>query len=812
MRASLRWLRELCHGLPDDADEVAAKLTAAGLEVEAVHPFGAGAETCVVARVVSVRRHPSRAELRLVTVDRGAPEGNAAPRTPRVEVVCGAPNVPEPGGLVVLAPVGAYLTAKGLAIEPRPIAGVTSEGMLCSEAEIGLGDDADGILVLPPSAATPGTSLARAFPTSRDSILELGLTPNRADGLGHVGLAREAAALFEVPFARADPTLPDPTGERPLADPVSVVIEEGERCPHYGAAVLSGATVAPSPLQVRWRLSALGVRPISNVVDVTNLVMLEFGHPLHAFDFDKVRGGRIVVRRAREGETLLTLDGVERSLSLDDLVICDAKGPVALAGVMGGGNSEITSSTSRILLECAYFEPRGIRRASRRYGLHSESSHRFERGVDWGDTNAALARATSLVMQLAGATMPSRPRIVEARPLARRSIELRQTRLCSLLGAEVGTAETRAILTRLGFAARASRPDVDTWEVPSHRSDVEREVDLIEEVVRVRGYESIAAEVPSIAPSRPQGGREALVRSVRLAAVAMGLSETMVYAFAAPKDLEAAGAPPPAVRLRNPLREELSVMRTSLVPGLLQVLSRARRHGERDARLFSVGTVFLGSAGSPVEERLSFASVLAGRRPAWLGKAQSVDVWDGKGLAEGLVARLLRRSVAVCATQAGDRPTHLHPRGAAWLEVEGKRAGALGPLHPDVMDAFELADPVIVVEFDVEVLRVIGVQPARFVAPPRFPANLRDVAVVVPDDVTAGALLAVARAAAGDLAEEVTLFDRFVGGSIAAGHASLALRILYRAPDRTLSDAEVDARHAQVLAHIRSQFGAKLRV
>jgi phenylalanyl-tRNA synthetase beta chain len=601
-------------------------------------------------------------------------------------------------------------------------------------------------------------------------------------------------------------------GERAGAGPVSVAIEDGERCPHYGAAVLAEAKVAASPPEARWRLHALGVRPISNVVDVTNLVMLEFGHPLHAFDFDKVRENRIVVRRARDGEKLVTLDGVERSLSADDLVICDGEGPVALAGVMGGSKSEITPSTSRILLECAYFEPRGIRRASRRHGLHSESSHRFERGVDWGDTVAALSRATALVVRLSEARTLSGPRVFEARALERRTVDLRDERLRAMLGVEVGPADSKAILGRLGFACRASRPGVSSWEVPTHRGDVSREVDLIEEVARVRGYDTIPAQLPAIASSRPLGSREEHARRVRQAAVAMGLSETISYSFVAPKDLEAIGAPPAAVTLSNPLREELSVMRTSLVPGLLHVLSRARRHGERDARLFAVGAVFVGSASPRVEERLSFACVLAGRRPEWLGRPQTVDVWDGKGFAEGLVARLLRRTVAVRLATDVHRPRYLHPRGAAWIDVDGSRVGALGPLHPNVMDAFDLTDPVVVVEFDVEALEAIGARPVRFAAPPRFPANLRDVAVVVRDDVTAGALVRAAREAAGDLAEEVTLFDRFVGGAIAEGHASLALRIVYRSPDRTLTDAEVDARHAQVVAQIQSQFGAQLRV
>jgi phenylalanyl-tRNA synthetase beta chain len=805
MKASVRWLRELCPELPDDASSLAARLTSAGLEVEAVVPFGLAADACVAATIVSTRAHPTRSGLRIVTVDAG---------DARHEIVCGAPNVPEAGRLVVLARLGTHLPAKGLTIERRAIAGVTSDGMLCSEAELGLGDDASGILVLPAATeARAGTPLARALPAARDTILELGLTPNRGDGLGHVGLAREAAALFGVPFAlQSAVAAHEPAAlAADSANRAFVEIEDAERCPHYGAAILEGATIAPSPLDVRFRLTALGVRPISNVVDVTNLVMLEFGHPMHAFDFDKVRDGRIIVRRAREGEKLVTLDGVERPLSSDDLVICDARGAVALAGVMGGGSSEITESTSRVLLECAYFDPRSIRRAARRHGLHTESSHRFERGIDWSDTPLALARATMLVHTLAGASVSARPQVFEGRRLERRSVALRHDRLRSLLGAEVPDVEARRILDCLGFARVASGGSVDTWSVPSHRSDVLREVDLIEEVARVRGYERIPAELPAIHPTRTHGAREALARRVRETAVAVGLSETIALAFIAPADLEAVGAPPAAVTLRNPLSEEHSVMRTSLLPGLLRALSRARRHGERDARLFSVGALFVTSAGPAPDERLAFASVLAGGRPGWLGKPQALDVWDAKGLAQSLIQRLLRRETSVKLPLPDERPRHLHPRGAAWIDVDGKRVGSLGPIHPDVASAFDVGDATLVVEMNLEALEALGPRAVGFAPLPRFPANLRDVAVVVRDEVPAGDLERAVRQAAGNLAEDVFLFDRFVGSNIPAGHASLALRVVYRAPDRTLTDAEVDARHAQVVSDIQKRFGGQLR-
>jgi phenylalanyl-tRNA synthetase beta chain len=806
MKASVRWLREIYPELPDDAGVLGARFTAAGIEVEATQAFGAAAEHCLVAEVTARRPHPSRSGLQIVVVDAG-------PRAGKLDVVCGAPNVPDAGGLVVLAPVGTYLPAKGVTLERRPIAGVESAGMLCSEKELGLGDDDGGILVLPSRLAPAGTTLAQAVPEARDTILEIGLTPNRADGLGHVGLAREAAALFGSRFAGA--AFAAGAGPGALADQVSVTIEDGERCPHYGAVVLGGATVGPSPLGVRWRLGALGVRSISNVVDVTNLVMLEHGHPLHAFDLDKVRGRRIVVRLAREGERIVTLDGVERALSADDLVICDGEGPVALAGVMGGGRSEISASTTRVLVECAYFEPRGVRRAARRHALHTESSHRFERGVDWGDTPAVLARSEELIARLAGASPLTERRIVEARPLARRTVALRAARIGGLLGAEVDREEARGILDRLGFVRQPPPvPAVaatDMWEVPSHRSDVAREVDLIEEVARVRGYDAIPSVLPAVHPSRDRAPRDARARRAREAATGAGLSEAISLSFVSPQDLEAIGAPAATVTLRNPLREDQSVMRTSLLPGLLHAVARARRHGERDARLFSVGRVFLAGAGGGAEERLMLAAVLAGARGAWLSKPQPLDVWDGKGLVEGVVERLVRRDILVRAPAAAERPRHLHPRGAAWVDVDGVRVGSFGPLHPDTVDAFALGESVLVLELDLEAIDTLGRRPPAFVAPPRFPASLRDVAVVVRDDVAAGDLERAVREAAGDLAEHVTLFDRFSGGAIPAGHASLALRVVYRAPDRTLTDAEVDARHERVVAQIRNRFGGELR-
>jgi phenylalanyl-tRNA synthetase beta chain len=807
MKASYRWLKELVPGLTASPREVAQRLTGAGLEVEGVTEYGAATDSCVVVKVTGVRPHPTKSGLRLVTVDRGGASQ---------EVVCGAPNVPDPGGLVVLAPLGTHLPAKNLTIGKRAIGGVESEGMLCSEDELGLGDDHDGIIVLKEGA--PGTTFSTAVPSVRDTIYEIGLTPNRPDGLGHVGLAREVAALFGLRFEWPKTSLPA-AGDTATKDIVSIEVKDAERCPHYGAAGVVGVTIGPSPTWVRHRLQSLGVRSISNVVDVTNLVMLEFGHPMHGFDLDRVNGAKIIVRRAQPGERLATLDGVLRVLTEDDLVICDADGAVALAGVMGGASSEIQSSTKRVLYECAYFDPRGVRRAARRHGMHTESSHRFERGVDPGDVARVLDRAVALTVELAGGT-PTKGRMhvqgariaEEPTPPERRTVHFRAGKIAGVLGIEIPFAEATGILERLGFEIPAKNDaEVDVL-VPTHRPDVAREVDLVEEVVRVHGIDSVRAQLPPIRASRDVGGREELARRARAAATTIGLSEAITYGFTSRQALEAVSAPTPTVILENPLGEHNAVMRTSLLPGLLEAVKNARRHGVRDVREFTLGAIFLppGAGEKLPREEHRIAAVLAGDRPGWLSKPEPFDAWDAKGYAEALARRLSGKVPTILPAKREEAPKHLHPRGAGFVEVDGKRIGSFGPIHPDVIDALELDGEVLVVDLALDPF-LAGPALPHYEAIARYPAATRDVAFVVKDGTAAGDVEKTVREAAGKLAEDVVLFDRFVGGQLPPGHANLAFHIVYRAPDRTLTDAEVDAAHANVEKTVRERLGATVR-
>jgi phenylalanyl-tRNA synthetase beta chain len=829
MRASYRWLKELLPHLTAPPEEVARRLGAAGLAVDGVRAFGAGLEALLVVRVVGKEPHPKGAALNLVTVDRGGVEQS---------VVCGASNVPAPGGLVVLAPLGATLPGMDGPLAPREIRGVLSEGMLCSETELGLAESADGILILPEGSATPGTRFVDAFPTAQDTIYELDVTPNRSDALGHVGLARELAALLELAFTPPAAGAPARTADANLNSLVQIENRDTERCPHYAVGAVLEVAVGPSPLWLKWRLHSLGVRPISNVVDVTNLLLLEFGQPLHAFDLDRVRGNKIIVRRATPSEPFSTLDGIARTLDADDLVIADAQGATALAGVMGGQDSEIRATTTRVLLECAYFAPRGVRRTARRYGLHTEASHRFERGVDYAAVPHVLERAKTLLSELAaGAAVPGAIHARGADPVLD-ELTLRSERLDALLGVAVPFDEARAIIERLGFPVlEASGHGASATlrvRATSFRPDVTREVDLIEEVSRVRGLDAIPTRLPAIAPQPPRmTGR--LEREVGAAAVMLGLSEAVTYAFVSESDLAKVHAPKPSVRLSNPLSEERNVMRTSLLPGLLEALRRARRRGETRARLFTVGSCF----GAPVSEvqggarprldvdidtlpreELRFAAVLAGHRQDYLTlKPEEVDVYDAKGLALELVQRVSGKRAAVRLAESTEKTAHLHPRGAAEILIDDVPVGYLGPLHPDVVDALDLAGGAQIVELDLEALERWGKAVPQFRPIPRLPPVTRDLSLVVNEATLAGKVGELLEHAGGDLCESVELLALFRGGSLAAGQKSLTFRVICRDPKartladeaRTLTDKEVDEVQARMLKVAQAEFGATLR-
>ncbi len=796
MRISLKWLSEYVS-LPPPED-LARRLTAVGLEVEAVEQVGRDLEGIVAARIVAAERHPDAEKLSIARVDAGGGE--------RLQIVCGARNW-QVGDVVPLAGLGSKLPG-GQVIQKVRLRGVESFGMLCSPKELGLEADASGLLILP-REVKPGTPLAEALDLE-DTLFEVNVTPNRPDCLSHIGIAREVAAFTGEQLRHPESGLKQ--GGNPASDAVKVRIEAPEKCPRYAARVIEGVRIGPSPLWLARRLESCGVRSISNVVDATNFVLLELGHPLHAFDLDKVAGYQIVVRVARPGERLKTLDGQDRALDPDDLVIADRDRASALAGVMGGGDSEISEGTTRVLLESAAFQPLSIRRTSKRHGLHTEASHRFERGADPGMVIPAIDRCAAMIARLCGGSV--RRGVVDAHPRRNRPVTVRLgwSRPSQVLGMPVSRVQARRILESLGFEARKGTPKEAVFRVPSWRTDVFREEDLIEEIVRALGYDRIPETLPPVGNETPALPAEAqATERIRQALEAGGFSEAVNFSFVASADLQAVspggGAP---IALKNPISAEMTVMRTSLVPSLLRNVAHNLRQRIADVRLYEIASVYRRlppgfPAEAPAREDLRVAGVAIGRRSpvGWSEVADPFDVFDLKAAIERILGGLGIERARFCP---GGEPW-LHPRSACSLEIalpDGAREvlGSAGELHPRIAAALELPRGVFAFELALEgLVRCARLVPA-YRAIPRFPAVLRDLAVVVGDEVPAERVLGLVRGES--LVEEARLFDVYRGEQIEAGKKNLAMAIRYRAADRTLTDDEADAAHARIVERLRA--------
>jgi phenylalanyl-tRNA synthetase beta chain len=789
MRASLRWLRELVD-LPDDAEEVGALLDLLGAKVEFVELLDAAFAGVVVARVVRVESHPSADRLRLATVDFGAAQAT---------VVCGAWNFEE-GAVVAYAPPGSRL-AGGVEVGERAIRGVPSPGMICSEAELGLGDDAEGILVLADGAAV-GDELAATLPLP-DVVFDVEITPNRPDLMSMFGLARDLGAYLGTP-ARA-PEVPEVGGTG--ASGVRVVVDAPDRCPRFTAREIRGVTVAPSPAWLRTRLRAVGVRPVSNVVDVTNYVMMEMGQPLHAFDLDRVTDETVVVRTAREGETLVTLDGEVRTLRSSDLVIADPRRPMGLAGVMGGEDSEVSSVTRRVLLEAAHFEAGGVLLTGKHHGIRSEASARFERGVDPDLPPLASARAAAMIVELGGGEVAGELVDVEApRPDTIR-IDLPSSEVRRLLGVEVAAPEIASILERLGFAV--SGDDPYTVSVPSHRPDVTRRADLVEEVARLHGFDRI----PERLPKGPGGGlpaEERVRRRLREVLVGAGYHETVSFDFVAAADVEVwgFGDDDPRSRplpLRNPINEEQGHLRTTLLPGLMHGLRVNSMRNRADAALFEIGTVFLESDGDIPAQPLRIGFATMGRVPGvpWRPGAER-DALDASGLVETLFGAFDLDYELAAEPQSG-----MHPGRSAAVVVDGDPVGAIGEVHPEVAAVWSLDRRVVAGELDAAVFTRSDRTP--FAPPSALPPVVFDLAFEVADDLPASLLMAAVEAAAGSRLERLVLFDVFAGPPLEPDRKSLAVRLTFRDPERTLTDDELAPVREAIAAHVADAVDGRIR-
>lgn len=801
MIVTYNWLKEFVD-FDMSPQQLADRLTMLGLEVEGMVEIGAGLDSVIVARLDSVEQHPDADRLTVCQVN----NGNEV-----VQVVCGATNH-KTGDLVALAQPGTVLPGD-FKIKKSKIRGQVSLGMLCSEKELGLTEEADGILILDQNLA-PGTPVFDAL-NLKDVQFEIGLTPNRPDCLSVVGIAREVAALCDQPL-----TLPQ-VGITEAGDAIdtqaSVTIKDDELCPRYAARMIRNVKIGPSPAWMVRRLESVGMRSINNVVDVTNYVMMELGHPLHAFDYRLLQGGEIIVKRASEGEKFTTLNGEEHKLSEADLMICDGQRPVAMAGVMGGLNSEVQDDTATILLEAAYFKPTSIRRTSKRHGLHTESSHRFERGADIDMVPVALDRAASLIAELAEGEVAVGVIDNYPRVLAGEKIDLQVDRIEKLLGIGLEQKQVVALLESICLKVEVVSDSQLKVMVPTFRPDLEREVDLIEEVARLYGYDNIPVTLPRgdmDAEKTPLNQQiETLSRDTL---VAEGFSEVINYSFVAPQSCLKLNLPDgdprlQHVRILNPLNEDQSVMRTSLVPSLLDTVSRNIAYRSHDLRLFELRPVFFPIAGEAGgREELRLAAVICGRRQpeGWSQSAETVDFFDLKGVAEELLGALKIDQVTYDSAQS---EPYLHPGKSCALMANGKVLGTMGDVHPQVLASFDIEESVYLIDLSVEqLIAEAGTHPG-FKPLSRFPDVSRDSALLLDEGVTAQAVMDIVSRTKVKNIEDVVLFDIYQGTGIPEGKKSLAIRVRYRSMEKTLTEEDVSKAHGKLIQALCRQLDAEIR-
>ena len=814
MNISYAWLKSVAPGLTESPEELAERLALLGAPVEEITSVSAGLEGVIIGRVKSVRGHPNADRLSLCEVDNGEEV---------VQVVCGAPVIEE-GGYYPLAPVGVTLPG-GLELKRAKIRGEYSNGMLCSEKELGMGRDQSGIMLLS-GEVSAGQSLIDVLGLD-DVRMDVEVTPNRGDWLSHVGIAREVApggvaGLALAPIPGASPLdLEVKSGEHEVSHGgVTIRIDEPEKCHRFLGVIIRGVKVQASPPWMAARLRAVGQQPINNVVDATNYVMLEIGNPMHAYDLGKLEGSSLIVRNAAKGETMETLDGLEHKFDTEMLMICDTAVPHGIGGVMGGMHSSVTEDTTDLLLECALFEPKSIRRTCRALGISTDASYRFERGVDPEGHLPAIERALEVILANAGGEVDGPILEVLPRPWEASTLTLRPTRVERVLGVAFDDAEVKALLTPLGFTVRngdgeaevggAEGPGDLSVIVPGYRSyDVTREIDLIEEITRAHGYDRFPEELAAARPTTvPDHLLFALEDRLRTVLSGEGLFEAANPAFAPTHEGE--------VELNNPISMEESRLRVSLVPGLLRNVEYNFARGARDVRLFELGTVFhAAAAGEPPLEDLHVAFVVTGRREPehWSGEGEALDFTSVKGLVEMVLAESAWDEPAVGVGGAGASAGDLFvPASSITLTAgDGTPTGAAGQVRPERVDAPAWAGQVWAMELTLPAEPVARTTPTYRPLSP-FPGVDRDLALLVPYDVHTSAVSDEIREVGGALLERVTVFDLYRGDGVAEGHRSLGFRLRLQASDRTLKDKEVDRVVEKIEKRLREGLGVEQRL
>ncbi|ABK42894.1 phenylalanyl-tRNA synthetase beta subunit [Magnetococcus marinus MC-1] len=795
MKFTEKWLREQIN-TQLDSEQISKTLTMAGLEVDAMERLGKGLDKVQVGFLEAVQPHPDADRLTCCQVRVGET---------RLNIVCGATNHKQ-GDKVAVARDGAELP-NGLKIKKGQLRGQPSEGMLCSLTELGMAESSEGIIILP-SDAPEGATMADYFQRN-DICFELGITPNRGDCLGVRGIARDLAAVT------GESLIPLQSAVQVAANVPTVAVEiaDGEGCPRYAGRVVEGVKVGPSPDWLRNRLESVGLRSINNIVDITNYVMLELNQPMHAFDLAQL-AAPIVVRRANPDERLTTLDYVERQLTEQMTLICDQQRPLAVAGVMGGLNSGVTDATTSIFLESAYFNPVRTARTGRRLNLVTDSRHRFERGTDPMAIELALDRATQLVLELCGGQAGAIT-LTDAGTWSRNPpVAFRHTRANALTGMCLTQAEQARYLQAIGCVevakpAQSATVEGAVWYLPpTHRHDLLREEDLVEEVVRLFGYDKVPTELPSGAVATHQDSPERqLAKRLRKALTGLGYLEAVNYAFVAPEVQARFDADLHPIMLTNPLSEEQSCMRTSLIAGLVEAVRRNLSRGNDGLRLFEMGHIFKLDAQGQVQEEEHVSMVLAGRGTPriWHTPQRVWDFFDLKGDFQTVVSRL--QGAEPRYLPGG--PAFLHPGRKAEIHLRGRVAGWMGELHPSLREAMGIDQPVLMLELRSDALTQVNKKEAANVS--RYPAVTRDFAFVVDRDTPAATILESARSVAKQLVREVELFDLYTGEHVPQDKKSIAFGLVLQADDRTLDEGEINQVMAQVTAKLEKQFNAVLR-
>jgi phenylalanyl-tRNA synthetase beta chain len=802
MLVSIKWLKDYID-IELTAEELAHELTMAGLEVDEIKTIRPQFSGVVVAKILSVKPHPSADRLSLCSVSDG---------TDNYPVVCGAKNI-APGDIVPLAKVGAVIPG-GYTIKSSVLRGEKSDGMLCSETELEIGDDASGIMHLP-SDLPLGVPLETALNIG-DTVLDVGVTPNRSDCLSMIGIAREVAAITGKKIKQLYVKVKESSEDiNPLT---SVKIIDADACPRYTARMIKNVQIGTSPVWMKTRLEAAGLRAINNIVDVTNFVMLEMGQPLHAFDFRFLEEGRIVVRKSKENEEFISLDGKSRMLPADTLLICDGVKPISIGGIMGGLNSEVKEDTRIIFLESAYFNSTSIRRSSRKLAMPTDAAFRFERGIDPEGVVKALNRAAQLIADFSGGSICKN--YIDEYPekiFSAQDIPLRLDRIRQIIGMEIGAKDVVRILRSIGMVLKQNGKGRYLVTPPTCRVDILREIDLIEEVIRLYSYDRVPVTLPAVAVKEIAViPRLDLEERIRQLLIGSGYTEIVNYSFGIPVAADLLCLPENderrrLVRIKNPLGEDLSVMRTTMIYGLLETAKKNVNNGSFDLSIFEIGRIFLRrKAGELPEEKNMLAGLLTGKMTddLWCSR-KTVDFYTLKGCLENIFFDLKLNN---CLYNSTSVEPFLHPGKSCGIYLDDRQIGFLGEVHPDILEKIDLKNNAYVFEINLDILvsayldRNITYQEIS-----KFPAVMRDAAFVIPARMEAGQMLNIVLGQKEDLLENVSIFDVYVGKEISEGTKSLGLRFSYRAPDRTLTDLETNTVHDRIVQKTVNLTGAKIR-